>query len=197
MPSKKLKAAAQVQVPQSKDDCAAYIHQLGELQREQAREQLAMNSEIAATTARYQPRLEALQARIEPLFKGVQAWCEANRAQITDDFKVKTANLVTGDVSWRVGMPTCTVNGADAVIQHLKLLGLADYVRATEAVNKEAVIGTVLAARTISDTEAANDAAKQKVRNNARLLQTVPGLRVVTGVESFSVVPFEQEVAAP
>ncbi len=194
MPSKKLKATAQVQVPQNKDDCAAYIRALGDLQRQQARLQADMNDRIAATTAEYQPKLEALQQQIDPLFKGVQAWCEAHRADITEGMKVKTANLVTGDVAWRVGMPTCSVNGAEAVIQSLKLLGLQDYVRATEAVNKEAVIGTVLAARTISDTEAATDATKKKVRNNARLLQTVAGLKVVTGVEAFTVTPFEQEV---
>jgi phage host-nuclease inhibitor protein Gam len=196
MPSKKLKSAAQLQVPQNKDECAAFIHQMGVLQREHAALHLDMNNQIAAITAKFQPLMEALQSRIDPLFKGVQAWCESNRAQITEDMRVKTANLVTGEVNWRVGMPTCSVTGAEQVIQALKMLGLGSYVRSTEAVNKEMVISTVLAARTVSDTEAANDAAKQKVRENARLLQTLPGLKVVTGVEAFSVVPFEQEVGA-
>lgn len=196
MPTKKLQAAAQAYVPQSKDACAADIRTLGDLQRDQARVQAYMNDRIAAITAEAQPLLEALQTHIDRLFRGIHAWCEAHRAEITDGLRAKTANLVTGSVSWRTNPPSCRVRGEDNVIAALKALSLADYVRTTEAVNKEAVIATTQAARTISAEEAAADPAKARTLSDARALTAVAGLTVVTGVEVFAVLPFEQEVAA-
>lgn len=195
MPTQRFKTAAEVYVPQSKDACAADIRTLGDLQREAERVRADMNDRIAAITAEAQPRLEALQAKIDRVFKGVQAWCEAHRAEITDNMRVKTANLVTGDVVWRVNTPSCAVRGQDNVIATMKALGLHAYVRTTEAVNKEAVIATTIAARTITPQEAAADAAKARTLADAAALAAVTGLTVVSGVETFSVIPFEQVAA--
>ena len=53
------------------------------------------------------PRLKELQDRIGMLQAGVQTWCEANREQICG--KGKTANLITGEVSWRQRPPSVRV----------------------------------------------------------------------------------------
>ncbi len=195
MPTKKLKARAEIYVPASKDQCAADIRQLGDLQRRQARLAGEMNDKIAAITAAFQPQIEALQPDIDRLFSGVQTWCEANRAQLTDNHKVKSANLITGEVTWRIAPPSCSVRGAEAVIKALKTLELQRYVRTKEEVDKEAVLATYSAGRQITDEDAAKDAAKAAVQAEYRRLQAVTGITVVSGVESFVVTPFEQEVA--
>lgn len=195
MATKKPKALAATNVPQSKDACAQDLFRLGDLQRERARLASEMNDAIAAIAATAQPRLDELQAQIDSLFNGIQAWCEAHRAEITNGFKVKTANLLTGEVVWRINNPSCSVRGEELVLQTLKKSGLHSYIRTSEAVNKEAVIATHMAARTITTEEAAASAEKRQVLDDWRGLSMVAGLKVTSGVEVFSVAPFELEVA--
>jgi phage host-nuclease inhibitor protein Gam len=155
--------------PQSRDDCARDIGNLGSLQREHQRMTTEMNDAIAEITARYQPELDVLAERAKLLQQGIQTWCEAHRETLTDSGRVKTANLVTGEVSWRQRPPSVAVRGADTVIETLKRLGLGQFVRTKEEVNKEAIL------------------------NEPKAVAGVAGISVVTGVEDFVVVPFEQE----
>ncbi|MCU7371584.1 host-nuclease inhibitor Gam family protein [Paucibacter sp. O1-1] len=95
----RLKTKAAVQVPQTKTDCAADIKLIGDMQREFERQRAEMNDKIAEITKQYQPGMEFLQGRLQMLQEGVQAFCEAHREALCG--KGKTANLVTGEVSWR------------------------------------------------------------------------------------------------
>lgn len=167
----KVKAKAAIYVPQSRDDCAADIRKLGDLQREVARRTADMNDAIAAITAQHQPLLDELKLQAEALATAVQTWCEANRDTLTDGGKTKTANLVTGDVAWRIRPPSVSVRGADSVIETLKRLGLVRFIRTRDEVNKEAIL------------------------NEPDALRGVAGIAVVTGVEDFSITPFEQDAA--
>lgn len=161
--------ATAVTVPQSKTDCAAHIRALGDAQRAFERQRTAMNDAIGAITQQHQPGLEALNERITALQQGIQTWCEANRVQLCGeaDRLGKTANLITGEVSWRMRPPSVGVRGADTVIEALQRLGLQRFVRTKEEVNKEAIL-----------------AEPDAVRG-------VPGITVVTGLEDFIVTPFE------
>lgn len=167
-PATRLKAAAQVYVPQTKDDAAADIRQIGDLQREILRTQATMNDDIAAITNTWQPKLELLSKQIKDLQNGVQAYCEGHRNELTNDGKVKTANLITGEVQWRQRPPSVGVRGAEAVIEALKRLGLGKFVRTKEEINKEAIL------------------------NEPEAVKGVAGITVVTGVEDFVITPFEQ-----
>lgn len=167
----RLKAKAQLEVPQSRDEAALYIRQIGDIQRNVIRTSVAMNDAIAQITADYQPALEEHSGKLKLLQDGLQAWCEANRSDLTNGFKVKTANLVTGEIQWRKRPPSVSVRGAESVIETLKRLGLSMFVRTKEEVNKEAIL---------------NDSEKVK---------GVAGITVVTDVEDFVITPFEQEAA--
>lgn len=166
----RLKTKAQVYVPQSKDEAAADIRKIGDLQREALRATTEMNDAIANITQRFQPRLDALNDQIRTLQEGVQGYCEAHRIELTDGGKVKTANLITGEVQWRQRPPSVSVRGSDAVLEMLKRLGLTRFIRSKEEVNKEAIL------------------------NEPDEVRGVAGLTVVTGVEDFVITPFEQEV---
>lgn len=171
-PKTRLKAAAQIYAPQTRDEVAGDIRKIGDLQRDLARAEAAMNDQIAAVTDAARPEIDDIKTRLETLQKGVQTWCEANRAALTTDGKVKFANLVTGEVSWRTRPPSCVVRGVDAVIDTLKRLSLARFVRTKEEVNKEAIL------------------------NEPGAVQGVAGISIISGVEDFVITPFEQEVAA-
>ncbi|HWO99747.1 MAG TPA: host-nuclease inhibitor Gam family protein [Methylococcus sp.] len=165
----RVKAAARSAVPQTRDEVAEDIRAIGDLQRERIRMETEMNDRIAAVTAEYQPGIDALAERIKTLQGGVQFWCESHRDELTEHGRVKSANLVTGEVGWRIRPPSVLVRGTESVIETLKRLGLERFIRIKEEINKEAVL------------------------NEPAAVQGVAGLRVVYGVEDFFIVPFERE----
>ena len=170
----KTKATAAA-VPQSKTDCAAYIRSLGDLQREFERQRAEMNDAIAAITQTAEPVLSALSERMLALQTGIQTWCEANRVVLCGeaDRLGKTANLVTGEVAWRQVPPSVQVRGADAVIDRLQVMGLGRFIRSKDEVNKEAML-----------------AEPEAVRG-------IVGITIVTGLENFSITPFEASAEVP
>jgi phage host-nuclease inhibitor protein Gam len=173
----RMKAPAQAApVPQSKDDCAAAIRHLGDLQRIYERERADLNDLVAAATADRQPTLQALTDQMEALRTGIQMWCEARRVELCGegDRHGKTVNLVTGDVAWRQRPPSVSVRGNDAAVDTLHRLGLGRFVRTKAEVDKAAIL-----------------AEPDAVRG-------VQGITVVTGLEDFVITPFEvaSEVAA-
>ena len=155
-------------VPQSREEVIANIRALGDVQRELARTQADMNDEIAAVTEVFAGDIEAARTRITELQEGIQAWCEAHRSELCPG-RTKTANLTTGEVSWRQRPPSVVVRGKEAVIDALRNFGLHHFVRTIEEVNKEAILAEPAAVAGIA------------------------GITVNTGVEDFVITPFEQE----
>ena len=170
----RLKTKTLAAVPQSKNDCAESIRLLGDLQREFDRERGQMNDAIAAITQQHQPQLAALSERMQALQAGVQAWCEAHRVDLCGeaDKLGKTANLVTGEVSWRQRPPSVNIRGVDTVLETLLRMGLGRFVRVKNEPNKDAML------------------------NEADAVRGIAGITIVTGVEDFIVTPFEASVEA-
>ncbi len=168
----RLKTKAQAYVPQTKDEAAADIRKIGDLQRSLTRTATEMNDAIAHITQSFQPRMEAIREQLITLQEGIQGYCEAHRLELTDGGKVKTANLITGEVQWRQRPPSVCVRGSDTVIEMLKRLGLERFIRIKEEINKEAVL------------------------NEPDQVRGVAGLTVITGVEDFVITPFEQTTEA-
>lgn len=165
----RLKKTAAARVPQSKDEVAADIKSIGDLQREQQALIAVMNEAIADITAEAQPRIEALSAKIDALQGGVQAWCEANRDALTHGGKTKTADFITGTVNWRQRPPSVAVRGMEAVLDTLRRMNLTRFIRTKEEVNKEAIL------------------------NEPDAVRGVAGITVRTGIEDFIISPFELE----
>lgn len=167
-PNRLKSQAAADPIPQNKDEVAALIRQLGDTQRDLARRQAAMNDAIAAVTADHQPIIAALAESIARHQAAVQTWCEAHRDELTRGGRVKTANLVTGEVQWRARPPSVRVTGAETVIDTLERLGLAAFIRVKREVNKDAIL---------ADQDA---------------VAGVAGISISQGVEDFVITPFEQ-----
>lgn len=162
----KLKTAAQVYAAQTREEVQANIKTIGDLQREHTRISADLNDKIAALTETEAPHLKALSERLIQLQKGVQIWCEANREALCEKGG-KTANLITGEVSWRQRPPSVRISGVDAVLAWLKTQGLMAFVRTKEEVNKEALL------------------------NEPDKARGIPGVSIVSGVEDFIITPFE------
>ncbi|EDK3117605.1 host-nuclease inhibitor protein Gam [Salmonella enterica subsp. enterica serovar Panama] len=166
----RLKAAAASYTPQSKEQVSVDIKKIGDIQRELTRIETDANDQIAIIMNQNTPKIEALRAELDVLQKGVQTWCEANRADITKDGKTKTANLITGEVAWRTKPESVSIKGVELVLETLKKLKLDRFIRRKEEVNKDAIL-----------------ADKKAVEN-------IKGISIVSGKETFSITPFEQEI---
>lgn len=164
----RIKSTSTVQACQSKADAMRDIKAIGDLQRELGRIEADINDRLAEMTKAAAPRIQQLREALTELQAGVQTWCEANRVEICG--KGKSANLVTGEVSWRQRPPSVSITKADEVIGRLRGLGLLRFVRTKEEVNKEAILA-----------EPAEVAG-------------IKGIKVVTGVEDFVITPFEVDV---
>ncbi|MDR0673328.1 MAG: host-nuclease inhibitor Gam family protein [Zoogloeaceae bacterium] len=164
----KAKKTAAHYVCQSRDETQTAIRELGDAQRELTRLETVINDAIAAIAARHKDNVDALKTRIDTLTSGIQLWCEANRAALCATGK--TANLVTGEVSWRQRPPSVSVRQQEKVIETLRALGLSRFLREKTEVNKEAILAEPAA------------------------VSGIAGITVVTGVEDFAVTPFEIEV---
>lgn len=169
MAKQKVKAATWV--CQSKDQTQTAIHELGNVQRELIRVETDVNDEIAEITAAHKDEIDALKTRIETLTNGIQTWCEAHRVELCGN-SGKTANLITGEVSWRQRPPSVSIRAADKVIETLRALGLTRFIRSKDEPNKEAML------------------------TEPKAVSGIAGITIQTGIEDFAVTPFEVDVTA-
>lgn len=172
--TKKLKSEALAVAVQNRDDAALQIKKMGDLQREIERIQADHNDKVANLQKMADEAVAPLLNQINAIHAGVQSWCEANRDALTENGKVKFADLNTGIVRWRNNPPSCRVTGVDAVLALLEAdEQLARFVRIKKEVNKEAVLN-------------------EAVFFNEH---PVPGIKIVQGKEFFSVEPHNQQLA--
>ena len=123
----------------NREDAEQKIQRLGELQRDLVRLEAEMNDRLSPIKERYENAAKPLNAEIEELWAGVQAWAESNKPDLLDG-KAKTAKLSTGDVGWRTSTPSVRLTNAKAVLEGLKQMGLVKFIRTTEEINKEAIL---------------------------------------------------------
>lgn len=164
------KTPAKTYVCQSREQAVDDIRAIGDTQREIVRLETELNDQIAELTNAVAPTVAALKERIAQLQGGVHLWCEANRAQLTENGKVKTANLITGEVRWRFRPPSVSIRGVEDVIDCLRKMNLVQYLREKVEINKEAILAEPGA------------------------VAAVPGISVKSGVEDFEIIPFEQDI---
>ncbi len=164
--------AANHLVPSCRDACSADINKIGVISRQIAVLQAAMNDEIAIITDRYTGQFTPLQDQIKTLQQGVQIFCEANRDELTQNGKSKSASFLTGIVQWRQRPPSVQVRGIDSVIEALKQFNLDRFIRTKEEINKEAIL------------------------NEPKTIAGIAGITIKSGVEDFVIQPFEVEEVA-
>ncbi|HAF2746042.1 TPA: host-nuclease inhibitor protein Gam [Salmonella enterica] len=126
--------------PQCRDDVNDAIARIGLAQRERARIQADMNDELAKIKLRFEEEARPFNAEIETLSRGVQAWCEAHRHELTRDGKVKFHNFAAGEIKWRMRPPRVSIRAVENVLETLKRLGLTRFIRVKEEPNKDAML---------------------------------------------------------
>ncbi len=181
--------AVAVPVPVDRDDCAKYLTNLGGLIRRHNAVKADYEQRIAALRDEAAPILSGLSDQVNTVLKGIQVWCEGNRATLTNGYKVKSANLVTGEVGWRQLPPKVSARDVEGILKALREMALADYIRVEESLNKEALLALASAVDKLT-TEDMSETA-QRLRQHWALVNGIRGLSVVKGVEDFFATPAE------
>lgn len=132
--------ALEIKVPQSREEAVEMLAELGRRQRERDRIQADMNDKLSEIRTAFEEKARPHNEKILELMQGVHTWAEANRGDLTQGGKVKTANLSSGDIGWRFSNPKIRIKGMDVVISTLKSLRLKRFIRVKEEVNKEAML---------------------------------------------------------
>ncbi|MBI2770025.1 MAG: host-nuclease inhibitor Gam family protein [Burkholderiales bacterium] len=178
MAKAKKKAAA---VPQTREEAQSWITLLGQEQRALDAKRAVMNEAIAAVTANYATELDIGAAEVERLLEGVAAWCEAHKADLTSNGKVKTVNLITGEVKWKIDPPSVKFKkglNTEKAIEFIKECGFANewpadlFLRTKEEVNKEAILSAT--------------------PEQLETLKAGGKIKVIRDSETFTVTPFGQ-----
>ena len=149
--------AASVPVPQTRDEAADTLMQIGGMNRAAARVEADMNDEIAAIKKNAEAIAQPIREKVTAMRDGLQIWAEANRAALTQDGKTKTADLGTGKISWRQRPPSVRISGMERVIESVKKLGFAAFLRVKEEINKEAMLADPEKARMIAGVTVSSD----------------------------------------
>jgi phage host-nuclease inhibitor protein Gam len=157
-------------VPQSREEAQRFIREIGESNRQIARIEADMNDQIANMKEGGELAAAPLYARVQSMTEGLRIWCDANRDALTDGGKRKFADLGTGRIEWRLAPPKVWIKGVDAALAAIKTLGLSQFLRAKEKIDKEAML---------------------REPERARL---VPGVTIGSAGENFAVEPFEAEL---
>ena len=142
MAKKTIKApAAMCRVPQTRQEAVNMIAGIGAAQREREALKNEMDAQITALREKYDALMAPTVETIKMLSQGVHVWAEANRDELTQGGKVKTANLMTGELRWRVTPPSVKAVRVKEAIEELKARHLADrFLRVKEEINKEAIL---------------------------------------------------------
>lgn len=164
-------AAVTVDVPQNREAAAAAIAAVGSASRNLQRIGAEMNDALAEIKEAYEREAEPFRREIEARTEGLRVFAEANRAALTNNYKVKTVALTTGELVWRMNPPSVRlVDTEENVIAACEAAGRREFVRYTPTLNRDAI-------------KADPDAAAG-----------IAGLRIGQS-EAFVVVPFEAELA--
>ncbi|MDR0701291.1 MAG: host-nuclease inhibitor Gam family protein [Azoarcus sp.] len=158
-------------IPKNDQEASQHIARIGEIERELARVEIAMNDELSKIKERYEAAAAPLRQSAESLTDSLMQWASEHRERLTGGGKIKTCDLPAGQFGWRTNPPSVRVTGEAAVIDALHRRGLERFIRTKEQINKDAIL------------------------NEPAAVRGVPGIAICQS-ENFFVEPFEAELTA-
>ncbi|MGR3484041.1 MAG: host-nuclease inhibitor Gam family protein [Paracoccaceae bacterium] len=141
-------------VPQSDHAAAEQMQRIGKLQRDLELEKVALNEELDRVKAAAALDVASIREELTAQIAGLERWADANRERLTAGHKRKTVRLPTGTVSWRnrppkvLGVPRVPEK-LEALIAAARAAGLSRFLRERVEVDKDAMLASPEAARTL------------------------------------------------
>ncbi len=175
MAKKSAMAVVAVRVPQSRDEAQSMLAEYGRAVRDVEAIETRMNQALADTKEEFLKEAKPFNAKADELFKGLQLYCDANRAVLTGNDRNKTVDLGTGKVSWRHNPAKVNTRGKiEDIIARIKSGGeqFQDFLRATFEIDKVAML------------------------RNPNLAEKIEGIKIASAGETFTIEPFSDEQLA-
>lgn len=123
----------------SKSEADAAIAQIAILQRQRIRIATGVQARIDKINEDARIRVEPFNDEIAQIVKELSLYAEGNRDELTNNRKTKTVKLTNGTLQWRLTPMAVTIRGIDDVLKRLKTIGLAQFIRTKESIDKEAM----------------------------------------------------------
>jgi len=140
--------------PQSLEDAAQFVREIGEMQREINLINAALTKKVQELTKQAQARSKPHEETFQLLFEGLYAFAQSRRNELTEEEKKKSVDLPTGVFGWRLRPASVKLKGSeDEIVAKLELLGLDRFVRIAKQVSKEAMLKEPQVAATVSGIE--------------------------------------------
>ncbi|MBW7968151.1 host-nuclease inhibitor Gam family protein [Bradyrhizobium sp. BR 10289] len=179
-------AAADVRIPQNRDEAAAMIAEYGAA----AIEVLRIEAELKQTLAKEKKAAEDLAApfmkKAEDIYKGLHTYCAANREQLLGNSGTKTVDFGTGTVRWRYNPPKVKISGGEEAV-----IDLINQKR-VEAIEKK---DTSTAAAFDNFLRVKVEIDREAMLKNPDLARAIAGVSIPKGGEMFEVEPFGAELS--
>lgn len=179
-------AAADVRIPQNRDEAASMIREYDASAREVARIEATMNADLIALKAKAEADAKPHADKAVQLFKGLQLYCEANRQALLGNSGIKTVDFGTGTVRWRWNPPKVRITGGEEAVVDRIAAKKAEAMARDDAAT-EAAYGNFLRVKVEIDKEA--------MLKNPDLARTIDGVSIGRGGETFEVEPFGAELS--
>lgn len=176
-------AAANVRIPQSREEAAAMIAEFGAASREIELIETAMNEELARAKAGAEKKAAPFVTTAKELFEGLKLYCEANRQTLLGNTGLKTVDFGTGKVAWRWKPAKVRLTGeVDDIVGRI-------LAKAATAIDGGASYRAFL--RTKQEVD------KDAMLKNKDLARTIEGVGIGRDGEVFEIEPFGAGVAQP
>lgn len=141
--------AENVTMPSSLSEAAEWLAEIGKEQRASIEINVRLNKVVERLKQKALVKDAPHQERLALLVVGLYRYAEANRDVLLED-KKKSVTLPTGSFGWRMSPSAVSLKNVDSVIESLKTLGLDQFIRVKEEVNKEAMLDDEETAKTVN-----------------------------------------------
>lgn len=130
---------AAIAAPQSLNEAADFLQQIGEEQRAIRAIEWSLNAEVKRLQTQATTEATPHQEKIDELFAGLFAFAQGHRDELTKQGKRKTVEVPSGKFGWRITPLAVSIDDTEAVIAELKRRNLKDLIRLVEEPNKEKI----------------------------------------------------------
>lgn len=122
---------------------------LSKLEKRRADKAAKLQAKIADLTAKHEAEATSDIAEIAAIRAAIAAYAEANRAELTNNGKSKTATLGMGVIKWRKLPEKVEITGNTAeILAALKRRRLSRFIRVKEELDKSAILKEATAIKT-------------------------------------------------
>ncbi len=123
-----------------KEEADRAIARIAQLQRDRTSILDVTRQQIDALTEDARVAVGPIDNEIKELVQNLSVYAEYNRAELTNDGRTKLVSLAHGSLQWRFTPFAVSIRGkTEVVIQRLKKLGLTQFIRTKETIDRQAM----------------------------------------------------------